>query len=60
MNTWYENGWKNKLYWKWVSQIGKKDKNGSVQMQEPVITGFWVDGEKFEKAKDVFNRVLKE
>ncbi|KAL9485404.1 LOW QUALITY PROTEIN: hypothetical protein ACSS6W_004193 [Trichoderma asperelloides] len=60
LNNWYENGWKNKLYWTWVSQIGKKDKNGSVQMQEPVITGFWVDGEKFEKAQDVFNRVLKE
>lgn len=60
LNNWYENDWKKKLYWTWVGQIGKQDKNGSIQMQEPAITGFWVDGKKYEKAQDVFDRALKE
>lgn len=62
LNGWYENGWKDKLYWTWVSQLGKEDGNGngSIQMREPVITGFWMDGKTYEKAQEVFDKALKE
>ncbi|KAL7917412.1 hypothetical protein ACQKWADRAFT_325766 [Trichoderma austrokoningii] len=59
LNSWYDNDWKNKLYWTWVSQIGKEDENGSIRMQEPLITGFWANGERYEKVQDIFDRKLK-
>jgi hypothetical protein len=41
-------------------QLGKADENGGIQMREPLITGFWANGEKYERAQDIFNKTLKE
>lgn len=60
LNSWYENGWKDKLYWTWVSQLGKEYNNGKIQMREPLITGFWMNGKKYEKAQEVFDKALTE
>ncbi|KAM0454483.1 hypothetical protein ACHAPV_008354 [Trichoderma viride] len=60
LNGWYENGWKDKLYWTWVSQLGKEDENGTIQMRGPLITGFWMNGKTYENAQEVFDKALKE
>ncbi|KAL7902897.1 hypothetical protein HDV63DRAFT_107676 [Trichoderma sp. SZMC 28014] len=60
LNSWYQNGWKDKLYWTWVGQLGKEDNNGKIQTREPLITGFWMNGKKYEKAQEIFDKALTE
>ncbi|PNP50086.1 hypothetical protein THARTR1_09218 [Trichoderma harzianum] len=44
LNSWYEKGWKDKVYWTWVNELGKKDEHGRVQPQESAVIGFWMHG----------------
>ncbi|KAL6805052.1 hypothetical protein GGI42DRAFT_323449 [Trichoderma sp. SZMC 28013] len=59
LNSWYEKGWKDKVYWTWVNQLGKKDEHGRVQPQEPSVIGFWMYGKRYNKAQDLFDEARK-
>ncbi|RFU81922.1 metallo-beta-lactamase superfamily [Trichoderma arundinaceum] len=60
LNDWYEKGWKDKLYWTWVSQLGKIDEGGNIQMQSPAVVGFWMRGKKYDTAQELFEAGRKE
>ncbi|KAK4060778.1 uncharacterized protein Triagg1_10621 [Trichoderma aggressivum f. europaeum] len=59
LNSWYERGWKDKVYWTWVNQLGKKDEHGRVQPQKPSVIGFWMYGKRYDKAQDLFEEARK-
>ncbi|KAL6689696.1 hypothetical protein J3F84DRAFT_406229 [Trichoderma pleuroticola] len=59
LNSWYEKGWKDKVYWTWVNELGKKDEHGRVQPQESAVIGFWMHGKRYDKAQDVFEEACK-
>ncbi|KAH0528857.1 hypothetical protein TsFJ059_003669 [Trichoderma semiorbis] len=59
LNSWYEKGWKDKVYWTWVNELGKKDEHGRVQPQKPAVTGFWMHGKRYDIAQDLFEEARK-
>ncbi|KKP01708.1 metallo-beta-lactamase superfamily protein [Trichoderma harzianum] len=59
LNSWYEKGWKDKVYWTWANELGKKDEHGKVHPQEPVVIGFWMNGKRYGNAHDLFEEARK-
>ncbi|UKZ76886.1 hypothetical protein TrVFT333_004601 [Trichoderma virens FT-333] len=59
LNGWYEKGWKEQLYWTWVNQLGKADDYGKIQLRESAVIGFWMYGERYDKAQEVFEEARK-
>ncbi|KAL7930234.1 hypothetical protein V8C35DRAFT_324467 [Trichoderma chlorosporum] len=44
---------KDKIYWTWVNQFGKTNDYEEVQPQESAVTGFWMYGERYDKAEEM-------
>ncbi|KAL7940652.1 hypothetical protein V8C42DRAFT_356114 [Trichoderma barbatum] len=60
LNSWYEKDWKDKLYWTWVNQLGRRDEDGKTHMQELAVVGFWMHRERYDKAQEVFAKARKD
>ncbi|KAH8810755.1 hypothetical protein F5884DRAFT_875556 [Xylogone sp. PMI_703] len=54
INGWYEKGWKDKLYWAWLGELGKEGKDGEVVPMEPHVVGLWKDGKKYDSVDEIF------
>lgn len=59
LNKWYERGWKDKLYWTWLDQLGKANEVGKVQRKDPTVVGFWMHGKKYNTAQEMFEEARK-
>ncbi|KAK5994320.1 Cytochrome P450 monooxygenase mpaDE' [Cladobotryum mycophilum] len=60
INGWYEAGWKEQLYWSWLGELGKEDKNGDIESMEPHVTGYWKDGKRYNKAAEILDEVKQQ
>ncbi|KAL7939227.1 beta-lactamase-like protein [Trichoderma chlorosporum] len=60
INDWYEKGWKHKLHWSWLGDLGKEDKNGDIKPMEPHIVGHWKNGKNYNSAGDILKEVKQQ
>ncbi|PON26713.1 metallo-beta-lactamase superfamily protein [Trichoderma gamsii] len=57
INGWYEKGWKDKLHWSWLGELGKEDKYGNIKPMEPHVVGYWKNGKKYDSAAEILHQV---
>ncbi|KAL7896680.1 beta-lactamase-like protein [Trichoderma sp. SZMC 28014] len=60
INDWYEKGWKDKLHWSWLGELGKEDKHGDIQPMKPHVFGFWQNGKKYDSAAEILHGVERQ
>ncbi|KAL7906627.1 beta-lactamase-like protein [Trichoderma velutinum] len=60
INGWYEKGWKNKLYWSWLGELGVGDKYGNIKSMEPHVVGYWKNEKKYDSAEEILEEVKQQ
>ncbi|KAM0255132.1 hypothetical protein ACHAQJ_006055 [Trichoderma viride] len=60
INDWYEKGWKDKLHWSWLGELGKEDKYGDIKPMEPQVVGYWKNGNKYDSAEEILEEVKQQ
>lgn len=60
INGWYEKGWKDKLHWSWLGELGKEDKHGDIKPMEPHVVGYWKNGKKYDSAEEILNEIKQQ
>lgn len=57
INDWYEKGWKDKLHWSWLGELGKEDEYGNIKPMEPHVVGYWKNGNKYDSTAEILQQV---